>query len=207
MPDDLRFLGPAGPLSAARLSTTPDRPLSATPARRFLTVTTPITTVSLRMSMLQKISRFVVGSPSATTHEATTALRQCYEECATRAAQLSRHAAMAPQAQSTEGLAELANAEAKQAERLRAALRAAGEAVAPPAATPLPHGALNHWARLVQDLEAHRASTLRLRELAVHFAETLPETAALFDDLCREEHVHCERLRGLIARADPQALD
>jgi rubrerythrin len=46
-----------------------------------------------------------------------------------------------------------------------------------------------------------------LRELAGHFAETLPSTAALFDDLCREETTHCERLRALIARADPQALD
>lgn len=176
-------------------------------ARRFLTVSKPITTVSLPMSMLEKISRFVVGSGAATAHEATAALRQCYEECVARAAQLSRHAEMAPQAQGTEGLAELAAAEAKQAERLRDALRAAGETVTTAALAQLPPGALNHWARLVQDLEAHRASTQRLRELAVHFAETLPETAVLLDDLCREEHVHCERLRGLIARADPQALD
>jgi hypothetical protein len=114
---------------------------------------------------------------------------------------------MAPQAQGTVGLAELAAAEANQAERLRHALRAAGHAVSTAPAVSLPPGALNHWARLVQDLEAHRTSTLGLRELAVHFAETLPDTAALFDELCREEHVHCERLRGLIARADPQALD
>jgi hypothetical protein len=159
------------------------------------------------MSMLERISRFVVGSRVATVHEAATALRQCYEDCGARAAQLSRHADMAPQAQGAEGLARLAAAETQQAERLREALRAAGEAVTAPAPVGLPPGALNHWARLVQDLEAHRSSTRRLRELAVHFAETLPETAALFDDLCREEHVHCERLRGLIARADPQALD
>lgn len=159
------------------------------------------------MSMLEKISRLVVGSRTATAHEATAALRQCYIDCAARADQLSRHAEMAPQAQGAEGLAELAAAEVKQAERLRDALRAAGENLpAAPAAT-LPPGALNHWARLVQDLEAHRASERRLRELAVHFAEALPDTATLFDELCREEHVHCERLRGLIARADPQALD
>ena len=59
----------------------------------------------------------------------------------------------------------------------------------------------------MQDLEAHRLSARRLRELAVHFAESLPTTAALFDELCREEVTHCERLRTLIARADPQALD
>ena len=159
------------------------------------------------MSMLERISRLVVGSRAATAHDATDALHRCYADCVARAGQLSRHAEMAPQAQGSDGLAALAAAEAKQAERLRVALRAAGHAVPTAAAVTLPPGALNHWARLVQDLEAHRTSTQGLRELAVHFAETVPDTAALFDELCREEHVHCERLRGLIARADPQALD
>ena len=159
------------------------------------------------MSMLEKISRLVVGSRAATAHDAIDALHRCYVACVARASQLSRHAAMAPQAQGAEGLAELAAAEEKQAEQLRDALRAAGHVVSTAPAVSLPPGALNHWARLVQDLEAHRTSTQELRELAVHFAETLPDTAALFDHLCRVEHVHCERLRGLIARADPQALD
>jgi hypothetical protein len=159
------------------------------------------------MSMLEKLSRLVVGSSAATAHDATDALRQCYVDCVARAQQLGSHAEMAPQAHSVEGLKELAAAEEKQAERLRDALRAAGQLVPTISAAPLPPGALNHWARLVQDLEAHRLSAQLLRELAVHFAETLPDTAGLFDELCREEQVHCERLRGLIARADPQALD
>lgn len=159
------------------------------------------------MSMLERISRLVVGSRAATARDATDALRQCYVDCVARAAQLSQHAEVAPQAQAAEGLGELAAAEAKQAERLRDALRAAGEAVPVASAVGLSPGAVNHWTRLVQDLEAHRTSTRGLRELAAHFAETLPDTATLFDELCREEHVHCERLRGLIARADPQALD
>jgi hypothetical protein len=159
------------------------------------------------MSMLDRISRLVVGSSAATVHEAADVLRQSYVDCVARAHQLRRHAEVAPQAHGVEGLTELAAAEEAQAERLRDALRAAGQTLpALPAAAP-PSGALNHWARLVQDLEAHRASARRLRELAVHFAETLPDTATLFDDLCREEQLHCERLRGLIARADPQALD
>ena len=167
----------------------------------------PTTTVSQPMSMLERISRLVVGSGAATAHDATDALRQGYVDCVARARQLSRHAEMAPQAHSVEALTELAAAEEKQAERLRDALRAAGQAPPGVPSDSLPPGALNHWARLVQDLEAHRASARRLRELAVHFAETLPDTAGLFDELCREENVHCERLRGLIARADPQALD
>jgi len=159
------------------------------------------------MSMLDRVSRLVVGSRAATVHDAADVLRQCFVDCVTRARQLRRHAEVAPQAHGVEGLTELAAAEEAQAERLRDALRAAAQALPPiPSSSPAP-GALNHWARLVQDLEAHRASARRLRELAVHFAETLPDTATLFDDLCREEQLHCERLRGLIARADPQALD
>jgi hypothetical protein len=113
---------------------------------------------------------------------------------------------MAPQQQSAEVLKQLAAAEEEQRERLRQALEAAGVPV-PPAAEPLPHGALNHWARLVQDLEAHRGAVQRFRELAIRFAESFPQTAGLFDALCREEAAHCEDLRALIARADPQALD
>ncbi len=138
---------------------------------------------------------------------ATTALRECYVDCVRRSQLLSRHAEMAPQAYSMEGLRRLAAAEASQAERLRAALQAAGVAIPPPPPDTLPSGALNHWARLVQDLEAHRLAFRRLRELAVRLAASFPSTAELLDQLCREEHEHCEALRALIARADPQALD
>jgi hypothetical protein len=159
------------------------------------------------MGVLDKLSRLVVGGTAADTHDAAAALSACYVACVERAEQLRRHADMAPQEYSAEGLKELATAEDAQAERLRAALAAAGHPLPtiPPVA--LSTGAPNHWARLVQDLEAHRVSTRKLRELAVHFAETLPTTAELFDELCREEMVHCEKMRTLISRADPQALD
>jgi hypothetical protein len=171
-----------------------------------LTASGQITTLPPRMSMLDKLSRWVGGS-SAAAHAATAALTECYVDCLTRARQLAQHAEMAPQDYSTAALNELAAAEEAQAQRLRQALQAV-EAEIPAARNgALPAGALNHWARLVQDLEAHRRSMRRLRELAIHFAETFPSTAQLFDDMCREESTHCERLRTLIARADPQALD
>lgn len=159
------------------------------------------------MGMLDKISRLVAGGGVAAAHDATQAVRDCYVECVHRAHQLRRHAEMAPQSYSTDALRELAAAEEQQAERLREALRAAGETAPPVPTAALPEGALNHWGRLVQDLERHRPSARRLRELSVHFAESLPATAELFDQLCGEEITHCERLRTLIARADPQALD
>ncbi len=159
------------------------------------------------MGILERISRLVIGGAAAAAHDATAALQQSYVDCVSRARQLARHAEMAPQAYGTEGLRELTAAEEQQADRLRTALRAAQAPIPSVAAEPLSGHALNHWGRLVQDLELHRASMRRLRELAVHFAEALPATAELFDELCREETAHCERLRALIARADPQALD
>jgi hypothetical protein len=159
------------------------------------------------MGVLHKLSRLVAGSALAARYDAVDALTHCYVECVQRARRLAGHADLAPHAYSAEALRELAEAEDTQAGRVRDALHAVGAEVPNlPDAPPL-SGAPNLWGRLVQDLEAHRTSARRLRELAVHFAESLPTTAALFDELCREESTHCERLRTLIARADPQALD
>lgn len=160
------------------------------------------------MSMLEKLSRLVTGSTAAATREAAAALAQAYVDCGRRAAELRRHAEMSPQAYSTQALNDLAAAEEEQRTRLQQALEAAGAPV--PSSTvpePLPRGALNHWARLVQDLERHQMAVQHFRQLAMQFAERLPKTAGLFEVLCREEIGHCEDLRALIARADPQALD
>ena len=159
------------------------------------------------MGMLDKLSRLVVGGTAADSHDATAALNDCYIGCVQRARQLHRHAEMAPQEYSIAGLKHLATAEDAQADRLREALLAAGQAVPTVPSEPLAADARSHWGRLVQDLEPHRTSARRLRELAMHFAETLPATAGLFDELCRQEIVHCQQLRTLIARADPQAID
>src|SRR2546425_11496374 len=130
------------------------------------------------MGMLDRLSRLVVGGGTAAAHNAARAVGDCYVEAVKRATQLARHAEMAPQSYSGGALKELATAEEQQAERLRDALRAAGETPPIVPVEPPPGGALNHWGRLVRDLELHRASARRLRELAIRFAETLPATAA-----------------------------
>jgi hypothetical protein len=159
------------------------------------------------MGVLNRLSRLVIGGSGAGTEEVAVPLAQAYLDCARRATQLLWHAEMAPQQQSAEALKRLAAGEEEQRGRLRQALEAAGARVPPVAPEQLPRGALNHWARLVQDLEAHRGAVQHFRELAMRFAESFPQTAGLFEVLCREEAAHCEDLRALIARADPQALD
>jgi len=158
------------------------------------------------MGVFEKFSRFITGGTTA-RFDAAGALTQCYVDCVTRTRQLDRHAEMAPQEHAARGLRELAVDEAAQADRLLGALRAANAPVPDVPGVSLPLGATNHWARLVQDLEAHRISMRRLRELAIHFSQELPSTANLFDGTSREEFAHAERLRALIARADPQAID
>ena len=160
------------------------------------------------MGVLQRFSRLVSGGSEAEAKlDAVTALNQCYIDCLHRSQLLAHHAEMAPQQAAADALRELATAESGQAERLREALRAAGATPPTVSAFEPTGGALNHWARLVQDLQLHREAVRHLRELAVRFAETLPATATLFGQLCDEDAVHAERLRTLIARADPQALD
>ena len=156
------------------------------------------------MGFMDRVSRVMAGS--AVQPAAAGPLSRAYIECKRRAEQLLRHADMAPQAYSIEGLRALAEAEEAQAGRLREALHAHGASI-PAVTPPVVSGAASHWGRLVQDLEAHRRSVQELRETAMHLAEDLPDLSRLFDQLCSEDMVHCERLRALIARADPQADD
>jgi len=158
------------------------------------------------MSWLDRVSRLMGSASAAASHDAIEALKSCYCACVQRARHLRQHAEAAPQEYSANGLRELAVLEEAQVQRLKDALQAVGTSVHP-FQPPGEVGGLNHWARLVQDLEDHQRSTREFRQLAMKFAESLPETATLFADLCREEQRHCERLRALIARADPQALD
>jgi hypothetical protein len=159
------------------------------------------------MGVLQRFGRFVVGGSGA-TKDAATALRQTYADAAERLALLELHTDLAPQDYSRQSLKSLVAATRHQLDRIRGRLRERGVGLAPsPQGATAGPSSLNHWARLVHDLELHRSSTRRLRELCVHFADVDQEISVLFDALSREDYRSCEHLRALIARADPQALD
>src|SRR5689334_15512977 len=110
------------------------------------------------MGVLEKLSRLVVGGEVAAKRDAVEALRECYIGCVQRARRFAQLAGVAPQEYSIEALKQLAAAEEAQAGRLLDALRAAGAEVPGVADGPPAPGALNHWGRLVQSLEAHRLS-------------------------------------------------
>jgi len=176
------------------------------PARHCLDTSAAAHYRPLDMGMLQKLGRFVVGGRSA-IEDPTEVLRQVYADAYERMLLLRQHADLAPQDYGRQGLETLARAAGQQVERIRALLRERGIGLLPNPPTPPIQPSTNHWARIVRDLERHQALSGRLRELALEFTDSHPSVAAFLGRLCEEDARTCERLRALIARADPQALD
>jgi hypothetical protein len=163
-------------------------------------------TVSPAMGTLQKLGRYVVGGRDAIV-DPSVVLREIYGNVRERVQRLRLHAELAPQEHGRQGLSTLAADAGETLEELRAALRERGVGLVPETKPRTEEASLNHWGRLVKDLEDHRASSRRLRELAMHLDDSHPAVAVFLNRLCNEDVRSCERLRDLIARADPQALD
>jgi rubrerythrin len=158
---------------------------------------------NLVMGVLQTLAR-LVAEPA---DEPNAALQDAYVGAVTRARLLARNAERAPQSHSRDALQRLGAAEAAAAARIADVLRSAGCVVAAPTDAPQPPGGLNHWRRMVQLLEAHRAAEQDARELSVRLAEAHPAVATVFDELRAGEQARAQELRALIARADALALD
>jgi hypothetical protein len=158
------------------------------------------------MSWRTGLARFVGGDSHGSGEESIPHLQKTYVGLLQRSAQMRQHAEAAPNQLNQDELKRLAAEDEARARRVAEALASAGAAST--AAPELPRtGAPNHWARLVQDLEAHRAAVRLLREQSIQLADSSPETAALLAELCVQEDQHAIRLRDLIARTDPQALN
>jgi len=172
-----------------------------------LTPSLSLTSVRARMSWRERLARLVAGERGVITYEAIPELQQAQTNFRHRAQRLRRHAEQAPNQLNRGELTRLSEEDDARADEIGEALAHLGGT---PAETPVLSsvgGSLNHWARLVEDLEAHRAAVRRLRERVVHFAESVPDVAAVFDRLYNAEEKHLVVLRDLIARTDPQAID
>jgi hypothetical protein len=91
-------------------------------------------------------------------------------------------------------------------QRVRDLVRDFGPVRTPPGPNVRPDGQ-NHWARLLEALEQHREVRQRLREISISLEETNPTLSHALSDVRRDEDRVIERLRDLIAHADPQALN
>lgn len=139
--------------------------------------------------------------------EVRTGIEEAHSRLLGLAQGLDRDAGVAPTAQSEQVLRAVAREDEALAAELKERLKALGigNPVVSVAAAPL--GAPNHWARLVEALEGHRHSRDSFLETAAQLGEVAPEIVPLFERLSRIEEAHLHRLRDLVARADPQALD
>ncbi|MCK6554461.1 hypothetical protein L6Q96_07750 [Candidatus Binatia bacterium] len=156
------------------------------------------------MEMVRQLGSALTGS--APGDDGSSALAAAYWTCLLRADRLRADARRAPAPGSREELLALAGAETELAERLRESVGGIASASPPAAPEHFPPGR-NHWARLVNHLEAHRAAAHRYREMATRLTERSPAKAAIFERLGGAQAGICRRLRSLIARADPQAID
>ncbi len=159
------------------------------------------------MTWRDTLARLIHGDSETPPHEVIPELQRAHLGLARQAGQLRRHAQASPNELNLRELTQLAEDEETQAQSLVETLAARGATPDADGDAPGTPGALNHWGRLGQDLEAHRHTARYLREEAISFAGTEPEIARLFAHLAHREDAHALRLRDLIARADPQAIN
>ncbi len=131
-------------------------------------------------------------------------LHRSYHE---RALRLEATAGQAPSSATESDLRRLASDHRRLADLVGTALeaRAASLPAAPESASSAEGH--NHWARIVDDLAVFQAGRNQTLELGNAIVERHPELTELFDVLTRKCDEHVTRLRGEIARADPQALN
>lgn len=121
-------------------------------------------------------------------------------------AQVQAHARLAPTATLEEEVEKLALGIGAQAERIGTMLD--GHQLARPDASAAEVAAQpSHWARLVQDLELLRQARGLLLDAYARLNEVDPSLAAELEDCNRRVDDQLHRLRSLIARADPQAIN
>lgn len=156
------------------------------------------------MSLLTTV-RGLLWSPEQESRRTDAALRDLLRGFLDRAARLELTAERAPSEASEAELRRLAADHRRTGELVRQALldRAAsvpGDSIAAPPAV-----GVSHWARSVEDLAVMQRGHAELLDAAATLGEGHPELAPLFDALIRATAEHITRLRGQIARADPQA--
>ena len=158
------------------------------------------------MNWATRIRRLAIGEEGGAEDVREELLRLC-ADFFERARRLTHDAAQAPNDLAERALLQLAEDHAGLGNRMREMLAGRHIAVPPSDDSPLPSMGPNHWARVVEDLQAQRTARGQLLELAARVNETDPELATALESLAAGVEAHLARLRSLIARADPHAID
>lgn len=158
------------------------------------------------MSLLDTF-RGLVATEELATGRIDECLRRLYRGFLARAKRLDSTADRAPSRSSEDELRKLADDHRQAAERLRSALLARSASIPSGSEEMMPANGFSHWARIVDDLGVLQDGHAEILDVAAEVAEHSPELPELFDTLTRTSADLITRLRGQIARADPQALN
>jgi hypothetical protein len=154
------------------------------------------------IELFRKVREILRNGKSKSTEPADI-LMESYRDLCSLAEQISRHADRAPYPHVARLLRRIAQEKRSSADLLRDKLLGAGTTLED-IALEIRSGK-NHWERITQDLNDHRALEARLLERAALINERAPETAELLGQIAASQRPHTEVLLDLIARADPQA--
>ncbi len=134
-------------------------------------------------------------------------LREAHRGFLERAARFELTAERAPSDSAESSLRRLATEHRATTALIESALAARSSSARGGAGKLVASEGINHWARIVEDLEVLQQGRNRILELARDLIDLDPELIDLFDVLTRRMNEHVTRLRGEIAEADPQALN
>ena len=159
------------------------------------------------MSLVKRLKGLFESEEQRDATDLLQRLRDFYTSAVHREAYLRHQAEMAPHAAGRDGLRQLAEEEKEVVERLRQMIHRLGSFAGDVLRAPEPIGALNYWARLTQTLDAHREAIKSMLDESARVTDGQPELADELREIARCEDLHCAKLRALIAKSDPQALD
>lgn len=151
--------------------------------------------------------RGLMGDDEQSKKRVVAGLRDLHRGFLERAQWLELTAAQAPSESAETDLRHLAADHRVTADLIAAALAARKASVRSAAAVAPVSNAVNHWSRIVEDLEVFQTGRNEILEQARDLLDLDPDLTDLFDLLTRRMNEHVARLRGEIAQADPQALN
>ena len=159
--------------------------------------------IELFKKVREVLRRASMHNGRSKTTDPVAILTESYRDLLSLAAQISNHADRAPYPHVARLLRRIAQEKQSSADVVRQKLvgsRTSQEEV------PFEiKSGKNHWERMAQDLNDHRALEARLLERAALLDEEAPEMAELLRQIGASHRPHMEALLDLIARADPQA--
>lgn len=160
------------------------------------------------MRELWKKLQAILRSPSATNGKSDVLnpgeiLKAGYHDLRRLAEQIRAHAERAPYPHMAGRLRQIALEKQKSAIVLKE--KSLGLGCELEEHSPIIKSGKNHWERMAQDLEDHKALENSFLEQAVRLAEKTPEISALLREVVGAQRPHKEALLDLVARADPQA--